>query len=233
MDHLCIIPARGSSKRLPRKNILELDGKPIIQYTIEAARRSGLFKYVVVSTEDSEIAEIAKQCGADVPFVRPSRIAVDQSCVADVCVHAIKYFSEVKEEKFPIFCCLYPTSPLRSAEDILGVYQMFMDRNADGAMAVTSYDHSPFQAMVNDNQYLKMMWPEIGLKQSQEQPTAVVDNGSTYWMRTEIFLREQEWYPEKLVGYPMSWWKSIDVNYQEDFEKLMVVIEMLKKDRLK
>ena len=154
---LCVIPARGGSKRLPRKNIANLDGKPMLAYTIEAAQKSGLFERVNVSTEDPEIAEIAQQYGACVPYTRPADLATDQATVAQVCCHMLDFFAS-QGQVYETVCILLPSAPLRIAQDITGTYQRFRESGADYAMAVTSYIYPPWQALVERNGLLQPYW---------------------------------------------------------------------------
>lgn len=139
---LAVIPARGGSKGVPHKNIRDLDGKPLIAYTIEAAIKSKVFDKIVVSTDSSEIAEIAQRYGAEVPFIRPKDLSGDFSSSDDVVLHAIDYFKR-KGKEFEYVCKLQPTSPLRNETHIMEAYQLLKDSNSNFVVSVCECEHSP------------------------------------------------------------------------------------------
>lgn len=213
----CLIPARGGSKRLPRKNIVDFFGRPIIAYTIEAALGCGLFESVTVSTEDAEIAHVAEQYGARV-VVRQSDLASDTARIVDVCLDYIQQ-QETKEMYPETLCCLLATAPLRGAEDIRRVCDLVISGKCDFSMAVTTYPLPPFQALRStEDGYLAPMWPDLVNKRSQELPQLLVDNGSTYCVNVNAFRRQRTFYGERLGGYRMPREKSIDIDEQSDLE---------------
>ena len=128
--NICVIPARGGSKRIPRKNIRMFSGKPMIAWSIEAAQASGCFDLIVVSTDDSEIADVAAQCGADVPFMRPKELADDFSGTTPVVVHAIRWFQDQGQDPQAV-CCLYATAPFVKSSDIRQGYDILLDASND------------------------------------------------------------------------------------------------------
>lgn len=211
-DVLCIIPARGGSKRLPRKNIVELAGKPMLAYTIEAALEAGLFDEVNVSTEDEEIASIARRHGASVPYMRPADLAEDRSGVVDVCLDMIRYF-EQQGRTYAHMCCLLPSAPLRVADDIVRTYERLLESKANYAMAVATYFYSPWEALAEENGFYRPYWghERIATKR-QDRPALWVDSGSTYIVRTESFLRDPTFYGPDLVGYRIPQERAIDVD---------------------
>jgi pseudaminic acid cytidylyltransferase len=215
-----MIPARGGSKRLPRKNIRNLAGKPVIAYTIEAALESDVFTKVVVSTDDDEIASIAESYGAEVPFTRPEKLASDTAQVVDVTDHVLDFFSEQSEE-FDFLAVLLPTTPLRTAEDIKNAYNRFdSNPNADFLMCVTDYQYSPFEALYEKQDgRLDHYWNHeyMGMR-SQERPDLVVDNGGAYIMNIEAYERQRTFYGSTLIGYYMPPKRSIDIDEQFDLE---------------
>lgn len=223
MKKIAIIPARGGSKRLPRKNIVDFLGKPIIAYTIEAALESRLFDKVVVSTEDSEIASIAKSYGASVA-IRPEALATDKARVLDVCVHLLETEMQVGAI-YAILTCLYATSPLRNAEDIRATLSLIEPGVCDFAMAVTQYTHPPHQALkFSDNRTLEAMWPDLIEKKSQEIGSLVVDNGSTYCVMTEALRMHKTWYGPGLRGHQMPFERSIDIDIESDLEMAKIFV---------
>jgi pseudaminic acid cytidylyltransferase len=218
-DSIAIIPARGGSKRLPRKNITLLRGRPVITYTISAALESKAFSRTVVSTEDAEIAEIAESAGAEV-HPRPRELARDDIGVVEVCVDVLKRFGG--EGVFPAsFCCLYATAALRTAEDIVRAKSLLEPGACDFVMGVTEYHATPYHALVSDkNGYLKLMWPDLAEKSRQQRPPVVVDNGSVYWCVTGSFLKHQTFYGPTLRGYTMPRSRSVDLDTVEDLESM-------------
>jgi len=188
---IAVIPARGGSKRLHRKNIIDFHGKPIIAYTIAAALQASLFDRVLVSTEDDEIAEIAEANGAEV-LKRPLELATDSASVVDVCLHSLEFLSR-QGEFYDILCCLYSTAPLRNAVDIRNTVGLVQSRECDFAMAVTDYHYPPHQAMtINECGLLEAMWPHLVNKRSQDVPKMVIDNGSTYAARISEFISQND-----------------------------------------
>ena len=215
MKAIAVIPARGGSKRLPRKNIIDFNGKPIIAYSIQHALESGLFDRVVVSTEDQEIASIAEQYGARISL-RPESLATDQAGVVDVCLHVI-----AKKEKngriYDVLSCLYATSPLRNTDDIIKTVEPVLKRECDFSMALTHYHFSPHQALRRgEDDFLQPVWPEMILMKSQEVPEFLVDNGSTYAVYLPEFKEQRTFYGKKLTGHVMPRFRSVDIDVEED-----------------
>lgn len=198
--------------RLPRKNIMDLGGRPMIAYTIEAALECDLFEQVNVSTEDEEIAQIVREHGAAVPYMRPHDLATDQAGVVEVCLHMLDFFKS-RGQTYDVMGVLLPSSPLRNAADIRGTYERFLKADADYAMAVTPYLHPPWQALVEQNGYLRPYWgPEIAHKKSQEIPELWVDTGAVYFAKVSAFRHDQTFYGRRLVGYPIAPERAIDVD---------------------
>lgn len=219
MNRVAIIPARGGSKRLPRKNILPLGGKPIISYPIEAALESKLFDDVVVSTEDEEIFEVASKYGATV-IRRPDFLSRDDTPVVEVCRHVLT----LKEyERVDSFCCLYATAAFISGLDLINSNKLMHSKpEADYVMGVSSYNYHPVQALKGEDGYLRSMWPEFNMKRSQLYPELVVSNGTLYWARTKEFLRDGLFYGHRLKGYNS---KSLDIDTGSDYKRAQQIIE--------
>jgi CMP-N-acetylneuraminic acid synthetase len=213
----CLIPARGGSKRLPRKNVIDFLGRPIIAYTIEAAQACGLFGSVTVSTEDAEIAEIAQRHGATVAF-RSETLAGDTARIVDVCLDYL-HNQEAVSRLPDVLCCLLATAPLRGAEDIRAVCERVTSGQCDFSMAVTTYDLPPCQALRDDGSgRLVPMWPELASRRSQELPALCVDNGSTYCVSVSAFREQKTFYGARLGGYPMPRERSVDIDEQADLD---------------
>lgn len=193
MRAVAIIPARGGSKRLPRKNVVEFLGRPIIAFTIEAAVTSGCFERIVVSTEDDEIADVCSRLGALVDR-RPRQLATDTATVVEVCTDFLDR-EEAAGRRWDVLACLYATAPLRNAEDIRGVVGLIEPGRCGFAMAVTTYGHSPYQALkFADDSTLTPMWPDLIERRTNELPSLRVDNGSTYVVNIVEFRRHLTFY---------------------------------------
>ena len=185
---IAVIPARGGSKRIPRKNIKLFCGKPMIAWSIEAARASGLFDHIVVSTDDAEIAEVAKAHGAEVPFMRPVALSDDHTATSPVVAHAIEWYREYGHMPDPV-CCIYATAPFVTAADLQRGLQTLTDTGSDFAFSVTSYAFSIQRAIRLTNEgRVEMLQPEHFNTRSQDLKEAYHDAGQFYWGRAEAWL---------------------------------------------
>lgn len=217
MRRVAIIPARGGSRRLPRKNVVEFQGRPIIAWSIDAARESECFERVVVSTEDAEIAAIARAAGAEV-LDRPAALAGAAATVVQVCRHVLAH-EESAGREYEVLCCLYPTAPLRGAEDIRSVVGLVEPGACDFALAVTEYSHPPHQALRRgEGGTLVPMWPELIDRRAESVGPLVVDNGSTYAAAVAAFRAHGSFYGPGLRGHLMSRGCSVDIDGAEDLE---------------
>ena len=219
MKRVALIPARGGSKRLPRKNVMKFLGKPMITHTIDAAQQSGLFDRIVVSTEDEEIAIVSKSSGVAVSK-RPSNLAGDTVMVKDVCIDFLN-----KEKKsgrnWDILCVLYATSPLRNIDDIKSVVSLIEADHCDFALAVTSYSQPLHQALlIDENNYAKAFLPDLVSLRADEVPEFYVDNGSTYAVSVSTFQKTLSFYGNNMRTFKMPRKRSIDIDTREDFELL-------------
>jgi CMP-N-acetylneuraminic acid synthetase len=225
---LAVIPARGGSKRLPRKNVLPFLGKPIIGYTVEAARASKLFDRVIVSTEDDEIASIAAGFGAEVRE-RAKELASDTARVVDVCLDLLDR-EQAQGRAYDVLAVLYATAPLRTAEDIAGTVNLLEPGRCDFALAVTNYDLPPHQALkVGDDNAVAPMWPALINERADVIGKLCVDNGSTYAVSVGAFRRERGFYGPGLRGYLMPRSRSIDIDTPEDFEMAQLMAERMQR----
>lgn len=178
---VAIIPARGGSKRIPRKNIKDFCGKPMIAYSIKAAQESGLFDKVVVSTDDEEIAKVATEYGAEVPFIRPVELSDDYTGTGDVINHAINWLKE-NGFKYDFVCTIYATAPLIQTKYIIEGFEKLQNSNAHMAFSVTTMPF-PIQRTfkINSDGRCEMFWPENFSKRSQDLQDAYQDAGQFYW----------------------------------------------------
>ena len=217
MRGVCIIPARGGSKRLPRKNIAEFLGKPILAHSVAAAHDSGVFARVVVSTEDREVAEAARNAGAEV-HERSHGLATDTARLVDVCLAFLRE-EEDAGRAWDFFGCLLATAPMRNADDVRRAYGLIEPGICDFAMAVTTYSLPPLQALRSgENGFLRPMWPEMINLRSQEAPQLYVDNGSTDLATARAFQSEKTFYGSRLRGHVMPRERSIDIDEPHDLE---------------
>lgn len=213
-----IIPARGGSKRLPRKNIAVLAGKPLLQHVIENAYESGLFSTIVVSTEDSEIANIASDAGAEI-HARPEELATDQSSVVQVCMDVLLN-GDHAFERYERFCCIYPTAAFLMPSDLI-YSRKLMDEPPSSRviMGVSSYPIHPYKALVvNELGFLTPKWPEKNRLKSQAFHKMVASNGTFYWAQVKAFLSDPTFYPKDLKGYEVPAERAIDIDTPEDLE---------------
>lgn len=216
MGSIAIITARGGSKRIPRKNVKLFCGKPIITYSIEAALQSGLFEEVMVSTEDEEIARIAREVGAQVPFMRSSESAGDYASTDDVLLEVLAAYKE-RGREFDSFCCLYPTAPFVTAEKLKTAMGL-LDK-ADSVMPVVPFSFPPQRCMIlNEEGELRMKWPEHAKTRSQDLEPYYHDCGQFYCCRTAPFLECKTTDLPHMVPMIMSELEVQDIDNPDDWE---------------
>lgn len=209
---IAIIPARGGSKRIPRKNIKDFHGKPMIAYSIEAALTSGCFDKVIVSTDDAEIAEVARAYGADTPFLRPVNISDDYATTMDVMEHAIQWCLKEGWELEAV-CCLYATAPFVRASDLRKGHDLLNKSDVQYVFSATSFPFPIQRAIKLDNSgSVSMFSPENELVRSQDLEEAYHDAGQFYWGRSEAFLNKLSVFSphSKVVLLPRSRVQDID-----------------------
>jgi CMP-N-acetylneuraminic acid synthetase len=224
MEILSIIPARGGSKGLPKKNIKMLQGMPLISYSIKHAFKSFYIDKTVVSSEDSAIINISKEYGAEVIF-RPKKLAEDDSKTIDVIIHALDY-SEDKGYYPKIIVVLQPTSPLRTSNDIDSAIELFFNNSCDSVVSVCEFDHSPYWALKLENNYLSPMFgQEYLLKPRQELPTAYIPNGALFISSPDKIRKYRSFYCPKTIPYIMPTDRSIDIDSTLDFKMAEILLE--------
>lgn len=223
--NLAIIPARGGSKGLSRKNIKMLNQKPMLAYTIEAAIQSGCFNKVIVSTDDSEISGIAAEYGAEVPFLRPLHLANDTAKIVDVLLHAIDFF-EMRQDYFDYVTLLQPTSPLRCAADIVGAMKLCKEKQANSIISVCEASHSPLwmNTLPEDNNLENFLNKDILNKRRQDLPVYYRLNGAIYILNVEFLKASESFYSDKSYAYVMPPDRSIDVDHILDFQLCETVL---------
>ena len=213
---IAVIPARGGSKRIPRKNIKLFLGKPIIAYSIDAAIKTGIFDKVIVSTDSDEIATIAKEFGGDVPFVRPAVLSDDFSGTTEVIAHTIKWFQE-KGDQIDLACCIYATAPFLSPETIIKGMKLIEERNKQYSLTVTHFPSSIHRAIKIDNNELDMFWPENFNVRTQDLEEAYYDAGQMYWGKPEAFINSLPFYTHNSVPVILPNYLVKDIDTLEDW----------------
>lgn len=221
-----IVPARGGSKRLPRKNVLELAGRPILDYTLEAAMDSQVTTRVILSTDDDEIASIGESAGVEIHWRTPD-LCTDAARMQHVCRAVVDdQFEQGKDLEG--FCCLVPTAPLRLAEDIRGAWSLFTSDDVDFVMGAAEFHYTPWQAMEEQGGYAQLLWPEYRDTKSQAMPPTFADNGSMYWAKIKAFVEEDTFFGRRLKPYHMPKHRSVDLDTVDDLlvlKRLMSVAD--------
>ena len=188
---VAIIPARGGSKRIPRKNIRPFRGKPMLAWSVAAALEAGVFDAVMVSTDDAEIAEVARSCGAEIPFLRSAKAADDHATTSDVLVEVLARYRDAGRS-FDLACCLYPTAPFVEAGDLSAGKARLMEEGFDVLMPVAAFGYPIWRSLKRgEDGRVTLNFPENLNARSQDLPPAYHDAGQWYWFRTGAFLRER------------------------------------------
>jgi len=214
---LAIIPARGGSKGLPNKNIKELNGKPMIAYTIEEAKKSKYITQIIVSTDSQEIAKIATSYGASIPFIRPAELATDTALAIDNYIYTIERLMKSSKNEISEFIVLQPTSPLRLAEDIDAAIELYHNKKADSVISYTKEQHPIIwhKYITEDNKFDNIF--KDSLNNRQEERVSYYPNGSIFIFRYDL-IKNRKYYSDKSFAYKMPRKRSIDIDTIEDFE---------------
>lgn len=227
---LCVIPARGGSKRIPRKNIKAFCGKPMIGYSIEAALQSNCFDQVVVSTDDKEVAEMAKSFGASVPFMRPEELANDYAGTIPVIKHAIEWFEEQGEPPSEV-CCLYATAPFVQAGVIQRAHEQLQKTQAEYCFTVTSFAF-PIQRAIKltEESRVEMFYPEHFSTRSQDLEEAYHDAGQFYWGKATAFKQQKPLFSGDASPYILPRHLVQDIDTVEDWKRAELMYQVLKQN---
>lgn len=225
---LGLIPARAGSKGVPGKNIKLLAGKPLISYTIEAAKASGIFDFLVVSTDGEEIAAAAVKAGAEVPFIRPPELATDNAKGIDVLYHAMDWCEENNKD-FDWVMLLQPTSPLRSSEDILNACGIMQKRRAKVIVSVCEAEDHPWwcNTLSREHSMDNFLRPEITRANRQDLPAYYKINGAIYLAEWNFINQRGSWYGPHTYAYVMPQERSLDIDSPIDFELAGVMIRKI------
>ena len=223
---IAIITARGGSKRIPRKNIKLFCGKPVIQYSIEAAIESEVFDKVMVSTDDFEIAEISKKYGAEVPFMRSNKTADDYATTADVLFEVL---SEYEKRGYTVeqFCCIYPTAPFITAEKLRKGMDLLRQNQVDSVVPVVKYSFPPQRSFVVKEGILRMTSPEFVNTRSQDLEAVYHDCGQFYCVNTESFKKQKKVYMEKSLPFIFPETEVQDIDDETDWKIAEMKYELM------
>ncbi len=217
MKTLAMITARGGSKRIPRKNIKEFNGKPIIAYSIEAALKSGAFDEVMVSTDDEEIADIARKYGASVPFMRSEKTANDFATTVDVIDEVISEYHSLGKD-FDLFACIYPTAPFITADKLKEAVDKLSASDADSLIPVVRFSYPPQRAMEIHDGRLVFRQPENLSKRSQDLEPHYHDAGQFYVVKTESFLENKGIMVGQILPMELSELEVQDIDNEVDWK---------------
>lgn len=214
---LAIITARGGSKRIPKKNIRKFCGKPIIQYSIEAALTSGIFDEVMVSTDDGGIKEIAERCGAKVPFIRSAETAGDMAMTHEVVLEVLAEYQK-RGMAFEYVCCIYPTAPFITPQKLIESRKKLDETGADGVVPVVAFSFPPQRCFVLEGDKVKFKWPKNRLVRSQDLEKWYHDCGQYYFMKVSSFVQEKSLIMEHTIPMIMDEMEVQDIDNYEDWE---------------
>ncbi len=226
--NVAIIPARGGSKRIPRKNIKLFKGKPMMAYSIEAAQKSECFDRILVSTDDAEMARVARSLGAEVPFIRPASLADDHTATVPVIKHTLEFLLK-SGYQVEFSCCIYATAPFVQAGDLKLAFDKFKRSDGDYCLSVTGYPY-PIQRSLrlNESGKIQMLYPENYLVRSQDLEEVYHDAGQFYFGRTQAWLQEKPILSEQSLPFIIPRSRVQDIDTLEDWVQAELMYEYLK-----
>jgi len=217
MKKIAIIPARGGSKRIIKKNIKNFLGKPIIAYSIEAALSSGVFDEVMVSTDDAEIAEISKKYGAQVPFLRSLEASSDTATTAQVLIEVIDEYKKLGQE-FEYFACIYPCAPFLKSQRLKDAMELLVEKDVDSVLPVVKFSYPPQRCLVERDGKIKMLYPENCNVRSQDLEPYYHDVGQFYCVKTSSLIREEKLFCENTLPIILQESEVQDIDTLEDWK---------------
>jgi len=217
MSSIAIITARGGSKRIPKKNIKEFCGKPIIAYSIEAAKKSRIFDEVMVSTDSGEIAKVSREYGASVPFMRSEATSGDYATTEDVLLEVLEEYQKIGMQ-FETLCCIYPTAPFVTAEKLISAKRILdMNSNADSVIPVVRFSFPPQRGIVNRNGFLAYQYPENAMKRSQDLEPVFHDCGQFYFCKVLALKEYHDLICPKSIPFEISEKEVQDIDNFSDW----------------
>jgi pseudaminic acid cytidylyltransferase len=227
--NIAIIPARGGSKRIPRKNIKLFGGKPMIAWAIEAAKKSGKFDHVVVSSDDPEIIDISNQWGAETPFLRPEGLADDLTPTVPVVAHAVEECERLGWQ-VNYACCIYPGVPFLVVDDLIKAYELIKNTPVDFVYPVTEYSHPSQRAMRQlKSGQMEFMDPMSELARTQDLETTFHDAGQFYWGKATAWLEHKKMHSDG-VGIVIPNWRVVDIDNLDDWKRAELLSTILEND---
>src|SRR3989344_4369263 len=225
---LAIIPARGGSKRIPRKNIKKFAGQPIIKYSIDAAIGSGCFDEVMVSTDDQEIAKTAESFGAKVPFFRSKENSNDMAAAAAVLEEVVMEYRKLGQN-FDYICRIYPTAVFVTKERLQLAKQIMLEKNAEAALSVIRYGHPIQRGMKIKDGWATMIWPENYIVRSQDLEQTYYDCAQFYFVKIENVSEQKSFLPKLTIPIEMPEWEAQDIDNESDWHMAEIKYKLLKK----
>lgn len=230
---IAVIPARGGSKRIPRKNIKDFFGKPMIAWSIEAAKVSMLFDRIIVSTDDTEIAEVAKQWGAEVPFIRPAILSNDYAGTTEVIAHAVSWFRSQGQNPTAV-CCIYATAPFVQADDIKKGLSKLEAGHWQYVFSATTFGFPIFRAFEQtEGAGLSMFFPEHFPTRSQDLPEALHDAGQFYWGLPDAWVEGKRIFDKWSTIVLLPRWRVQDIDTPEDWERAEILSKLIRAEAAK
>jgi len=227
--NVAVIPARGGSKRIPRKNIKQFCGKPMIVWPINVAKQSKLFEHIIVSTDDEEIAEVAKSCGAEVPFMRLAELSDDYTGTTEVIAHAVSWMQKQQWEPKAI-CCMYATSVFFTVDDLKKGFDALSAGNWSYAFSATDFVYPIFRSFKeHPDGGVEMFFPEHFEKRSQDMPSALHDAAQFYWGKPDAWLNGLKMFERHSVPVKIPHWRVQDIDTEDDWVRAEISFKIIKK----
>jgi pseudaminic acid cytidylyltransferase len=224
---IAVIPARGGSKRIPRKNVKVFCGKPMIAWAISVAKESGLFDHIIVSSDDEEIVNLARDWGAETPFKRPEELSDDLTPTVPVIAHAVKSCIDLGWE-IDYACCIYPCAPFLDVDDLVAAFNLMQERNADFVYPVTAYAHPIQRAMrCLPSGKMQFLTPQFELTRTQDLETTYHDAGQFYWGKVASWLKHKMMHTDGL-GMPIPNWRVVDIDSADDWARAELIFKSIK-----
>ena len=225
--NVAIIPARGGSKLIPRKNIKQFCGKPMIAWPIEVAKQSKLFDRIIVSTDDEEIAVVAKSCGAEVPFMRPVKLSNDYAGTIEVIAHAVSWMHEQGWQPEKV-CCIYATSVFFKVSDIKKGYDAMVKGNWSYAFSVTEFEYPIFRSFKErTNGGVEMFFPEHFESRSQDLPEALHDAAQFYWGKADAWVNNLRIFDKHSFPVKLPRWRVQDIDTKDDWKRAEFLLKYI------
>ncbi len=225
MNNIAIIPARGGSKRIPKKNIKNFNGKPMIYWPISALKKSNLFKKIIVSTDDTQIAKISSNYGAEVPFKRPKKLSDDYAVTSEVMIHALNYLKK-KGEKYDNVCCVYATNPFLKVQYLKNAYKIFTESDREFLFSATEYNYPIQRSFYIRNNIIKMLDKKNFFKRTQDLETLYHDAGQFYWSRSNSWENNPIIFSKISIPYVIPHHDVVDIDNMQDWKKAEKMIKI-------